>query len=208
MIQFYKPNAKNTGSACSFQYNEKDKAVWVNFVSQFSWNDQSKTGTFKKTPPEKRAYSKFSLTEIAGLVHAIETNGEYSNYHGDKERNTRFKFGPYLRDGNQIGYSFSLNQNNSKENVKKSFVIWFNFAEGRMLKEFGLTVLKNYFTDCIKTNTRRYAHINEAQQPSNPPLDSLLKPSENQQTATKVEEKVENALSNQDNTPEDDGIPW
>jgi len=77
-----------------------------------------------------------------------------------------------------------------------------------MLKEFGLTVLKNYFTDCIKTNTRRYAHINEAQQPSNPPLDSLLKPSENQQTATKVEEKVENALSNQDNTPEDDGIPW
>ena len=69
----------------------------------------------------------------------------------------------------------------------RSFIIGFNFAEGRMLKEYALTVLKNYFTDSIESN-----------QFSNG----------NQQTATKTEEKVENTPSSQDNTPEDDGIPW
>ena len=47
MLQFYKPNAKNTGSACSFSYNKNDKALWVNFIKQSSWNGQTKSGTFK-----------------------------------------------------------------------------------------------------------------------------------------------------------------
>ena len=152
MLQFYKPNAKNTGSACSFSYNKKDKALWVNFVKQASWNDSSKTGTFKGSGPDKKANSKFSVTELAGLVHAIETNSEFSNFHGTKERNTTFKFSPYVRDGNQVGFSFSLNQNNSQENIKKSFLIGFTFAEGRMLKQYALTVLNNYFLTSIEEN--------------------------------------------------------
>ena len=187
MIQFYKPNAKNTGSACSFSYSKKDKALWVNFVRQSSWNTESKTGTFRGAAPEKKAYSKFSVTELAGLVHAIETNGEYGNFHGTKERNTTFKFSPYIREGNQVGYSFSLSQNNAQENVKKSFIIGFNFAEGRMLKEYALTVLKNYFTDSIESYqlNNNYNRNNE-----------------------KTEEKVENTSQPKDNTQEDDSIPW
>ena len=190
MIQFYKPNSKNTGSACSFSYNKKDKALWVNFIRQASWNAESKTGTFKGATPDKKASSKFSVTELAGLVHAIETNGEYGNFHGNKERNTTFKFSPYIREGNQVGYSFSLNQNNSQENLKKSFIIGFTFAEGRMLKEYALTVLKNYFTEEIDTN--QYNNSNQ-QAPK---------------SQQKTEEKVENTAPNQDNTTEDDGIPW
>ena len=190
MIQFYKPNAKNTGSACSFSYNKKDKALWVNFIRQASWNAESKTGTFKGATPDKKASSKFSVTELAGLVHAIETNGEYGNFHGNKERNTTFKFSPYIREGNQVGYSFSLNQNNSQENLKKSFIIGFTFAEGRMLKEYALTVLKNYFTEEIDTN--QYNNSNQ-QAPK---------------SQQKTEEKVENTAPTQDNTTEDDGIPW
>tara|TARA_Y100000361_G_scaffold153006_1_gene173780 strand:- start:334 stop:906 length:573 start_codon:yes stop_codon:yes gene_type:complete len=190
MIQFYKPNSKNTGSACSFSYNKKDKALWVNFIRQASWNAESKTGTFKGATPDKKASSKFSVTELAGLVHAIETNGEYGNFHGNKERNTTFKFSPYVREGNQVGYSFSLNQNNSQENLKKSFIIGFTFAEGRMLKEYALTVLKNYFTEEIDTN--QYNNSNQ-QAPK---------------SQQKTEEKVENTAPTQDNTTEDDGIPW
>ena len=152
-----------------------------------SQDGDSKTGTFKGASPEKKAYSKFSVTELAGLVHAIETNGEYGNFHGNKERNTTFKFSPYLREGNQVGYSFSLNQSNSQENVKKSFIIGFNFAEGRMLKEYALTVLKNYFTDSIESNQYNNSSQGTAQ----------------------TEEKVENTAPVQDNTTEeDDGIPW
>ena len=188
MLQFYKPNAKNTGSACSFSYNKNDKALWVNFIKQSSWNGQTKSGTFKGSGPEKKANSKFSVTELAGLVHAIETNGEYGNFHGTKERNTTFKFCPYIRDGSQIGYSFSLNQNNQKEGVKKSFIIGFNFAEGRMLKEYALTVLSNYFTDCIEESQFSTSHP---------------------QTNRKTEEKVETSTPTEDNSQEVDlDVPW
>ena len=103
-------------------------------------------------------------------------------FHGTKERNTTFKFCPYIRDGSQIGYSFSLNQNNAKEGVKKSFIIGFNFAEGRMLKQYALTVLNNYFTECIE---------------------------ESQSYTKKTEEKVETPSSTEDNSQEIDlDVPW
>ena len=186
MLQFYKPNAKNTGSACSFSYNKKDRALWVNFIKQASWNNETKNGTFKGSGPDKKANSKFSVTELAGLVHAIETNGEYGGFHGTKERNTTFKFCPYIRDGSQIGYSFSLNQNNAKEGVKKSFIIGFNFAEGRMLKQYALTVLNNYFMECIEES------------------QSYVK-----KTEEKTEEKIEMNTSTGDNNQEIDlDVPW
>jgi hypothetical protein len=122
------------------------------------------------------------VTELAGLVHAIETNGEYGNFHGTKERNTTFKFCPYMRDGSQVGYSFSLNQNNTQEGTKKSFIIGFNFAEGRMLKQYALTVLNNYFMDCIE---------------------------ESQSYNKKSEEKVETSAPTKDNSQEVDlDVPW
>ena len=128
------------------------------------------------------------MTELAGLVHAIETNGEYGNFHGTKERNTTFKFCPYIRDGNQIGYSFSLNQNNTQEGMKKSFIIGFNFAEGRMLKEYALTVLNNYFTNCIEESQYGNSH------PPVPP---------------KTDKKVETQASTEDNSQEVDlDVPW
>jgi len=188
MLQFYKPNPKSTGSACSFSYNKTDKALWVNFIKQASWNTQSKTGTFKGSGPDKKANSKFSVTELAGLVHAIETNGEYGGFHGTKERNTTFKFCPYMREGNQVGYSFSLNQSNAQEGTKKSFIIGFNFAEGRMLKQYALTVLNNYFTDCIEESQFSTSH-----------------PAANKKT----EEKIETSAPTKDNNQEVDlDVPW
>ena len=56
-----------------------------------------------------------------------------------------------------------------------------------MLKEYALTVLKNYFTDSIESNQ----------------FDNSK-----QYNSGKTEEKVENTPPAQDNTPEDDGIPW
>jgi hypothetical protein len=87
-----------------------------------------------------------------------------------------------MRDGSQVGYSFSLNQSNAQEGTKKSFIIWFNFAEGRMLKQYALTVLNNYFTGCIE---------------------------ESQSYNKKIEEKVENSAPAKDNSQEVDlDVPW
>ena len=116
------------------------------------------------------------------MVHAIETNGEFGNFHGTKERNTTFKFSPYVREGSQVGYSFALGQNNTVEGVKKSFLIGFTFPEGRMLKEYALTVLNNYFMDCIE---------------------------ESQSYSKKTEEKVETSAVTKDNNQEVNlDVPW
>ena len=104
------------------------------------------------------------------------------------ERNTTFKFAPYVRDGSQIGYSFSLNQNNQAEGIKKSFLIGFTFPEGRMLKQYALTVLNNYFMDCIEANQFG---------------------GNNNDYNKKTQEKVENPTSTEDNTQEADlDVPW
>jgi len=185
MLQFYKPNSKNTGSACSFSYNKQDKALYVSFVRQASWNSQTKTGSFKGSGLDKKASSKVSSTELAGLVHSLEANTEYNAFHGNTDKNTTFKLAPYSKDGSQVGYSFALNQRDNPNNVKKSFIIGFNFAEGRMLKEYILASLRSYFED----------NINDWNQ-------------------KEQKKKVENNAPSQDNTPnaspKDDisDMPW
>ena len=115
----------------------------------------------------------------------MENTGTFTE---PRKENTTFKFCPYVRDGSQIGYSFSLNQNNSQEGTKKSFIIGFNFAEGRMLKQYALTVLNNYFTDCIEESQFSGSHP---------------------QTNKKTEEKVETPASAEDNSQEVDlDVPW
>lgn len=47
MIQFYKPNPRNSGSACSF-YKTRDGAIMFSIIKQASWDDSKKTGSFQK----------------------------------------------------------------------------------------------------------------------------------------------------------------
>ena len=48
MIQFYKPNPKVTGNACSF-FLTADGSIMASMIKQDSWNDAKKTGSFQKT---------------------------------------------------------------------------------------------------------------------------------------------------------------
>jgi hypothetical protein len=199
MLQFYKPNPKNTGAACSFSYNKKDKAVWVNFVKQSGWNSDTRTGTFRGSGPDKKANSKFNMTEIAGLVHAIETAGEYSNYHGNKDRNTKFTFCPYLQNEKQVGYSFKLAQSNSADGTNKSFLIGFKFEESRLLKQYLLTVINNYSLESIE-QSQQYKNSNEYNKAPSDYSKNLIPPQE------KVE-KVDSTMDNNQSGNTDD-IPW
>jgi len=185
MLKYYKPNKNNTGSACSFSYNKRDKALWVNFVRQSS---PDKSAPFKGSGPEKKASSKLNPKELAGLVRAIETNGEYGNFHSTPKGTTSYKFGPYVKDGEQLGHSFSLNQNSTENDSKKSFVMGFDFAEGWLLKQYLQTVLSGYCVDCIDENQFGSDH-----------------PSSNKKT----EEKVETPAPAEDNKQDVDlDIPW
>ena len=145
-LQFYKGNAKVTGTACSFQ--TKGPSLFVNFIKQHSWNEAKKLGSFRENAknPEKTTVLKFNAVEAAGMVDAIDRNAEYKFYHTAPNSNAMGKFCPYLRDNAQIGFSFNATKEQKGDTVNKvSFLIGFTFAESVLVKTFLLEFIRNSF---------------------------------------------------------------
>ena len=139
MISFYKPNSKNTGTACSFSVNPKDESIWSSLIKQSSWNDSKKIGSFSENQnnPAKSVKIKFSLTEAAGILDAIDRNTEFSAYHTSEKQSTQIKFSPYIRENKQVGYSYMVSKTDKQNSEnKQSYLIGFYFNEARLLKEF------------------------------------------------------------------------
>jgi hypothetical protein len=155
MLQFYKPNSKNTGCGCSFKYSAKDDCIFVNLIKQASWDDQTKRGSFagNSQNPKMSCSVKLSLTEAADVISAVRRNGDVSAFHDSAKQVTRIKFSPYIRPlkddpskSAQVGYSFSVSKE-SKENAqdKTSFLIGFTFGEGVRLESFFCFALAKSF---------------------------------------------------------------
>ena len=111
MINFYKANPRVTGTACSFYLNPRDNVFFSTMIKQDSWDSNRRIGSFAKNKdnPSKKVNIKFSPTEIAGIIDALESNREFGGYHGSNQV-VKFKFCPYLKDGKQIGFSYSVNK--------------------------------------------------------------------------------------------------
>jgi hypothetical protein len=139
MISFYKPNSKNTGTACSFSVNPKDESIWSSLIKQSSWNESKKIGSFSENQnnPSKSVKIKFSLTEAAGILDALERNSEFSAYHTSDKQVTRIKLAPYIKDAKQVGYSYMVSKEDKQNSEnKQAYLIGFYFNEARLLKEF------------------------------------------------------------------------
>lgn len=148
MIAFYKPNSKNTGTACSFSVNPKDESIWSSLIKQASWNESKKIGSFSENQnnPSKSVKIKFSLTEAAGILDALERNTEFSAYHTSEKQSTQIKFSPYIREGNQVGYSYMISKTDKQNSEnKQSYLIGFYFNEARLLKQFLSYALDSVF---------------------------------------------------------------
>ena len=148
MISFYKPNSKNTGTACSFTVNAKDASIWSSLIKQASWNDAKKIGSFSENQnnPNKSVKIKFSLTEAAGILDSLERNTEFSAYHTSEKQSTQIKFSPYIRDDKQVGYSYMVSKTDKQNSEnKQSYLIGFYFNEARLLKEFISYALNSTF---------------------------------------------------------------
>jgi hypothetical protein len=142
-LQFYKPNSSNKGSAVSISLNPKDMGVYVSFIKQYSWNGQSKTGSFKenKDNPAAKKNIKLNETEVSGLIRAIETNGKWSSFHKfNNEKGSSISFSPYLKDEQMLG--FGLKVSDSKES---SFSIGFTNDESIKLREWLKAALRQCF---------------------------------------------------------------
>lgn len=175
MLQFYKPNSKNTGCGCSFKYSAKDDCIFVNMIKQASWDDQTKRGSFAGNAqnPKASCSVKLSLTEAGDIISAVRRNGEVTAFHDSAKQVTRIKFSPYVRPTKedpsktaQVGYSFSVSKE-SKENAqdKTSFLIGFTFGEGVRLESFLCFALAKSFEKAIQEDNNRSAAIPPAATP-------------------------------------------
>ena len=150
MIQFYKPNPKVTGTACSFWLNN-DGSIMSSMIKQDSWDSQKRIGSFSKNKdnPKGKAIVKFSTSEVGGIIDSLESNRPFSAYHSSKNQITKINFGPYIskKENKQIGFSYSINKEDKEDSTNKfGFIIGFNYGEGRLLKEYLLEVLRDGFS--------------------------------------------------------------
>jgi len=141
MINFYKPTAKNTGHACQFWFSKSEKSFFVELLKQHSWNQQTKTGSFKgsKGNPCKRTIIKLGLVEACEILESIDKNSKWSTFHTNEKNTTQIYFEPYIRDGQQVGFSFKVNKSSKQDTTqsgKSSFLIGFKNSEARLLKEY------------------------------------------------------------------------
>ena len=140
MLQFYKPNAKNTGSSCTFSFKHSDKAMFASLMRQHSWDSAKRRGSFagNKKNPKAQVSVKFSMMEAGGIIDSIESNRKLSAYHSNSKQVTKINFGPYIPKGKeQLGFTLSINREAKEDSTDTStFLIGFNFQEARLLKEY------------------------------------------------------------------------
>ena len=85
IVQYYKPNSRNTGCAFSFDIGANNKnqepCVYIRAVKQYSWNDKSRSGSFSENAkdPDKSISIKLNEIEVGGFIRAIEKYSERWN---------------------------------------------------------------------------------------------------------------------------------
>lgn len=162
-VQFYKPNAKVTGSACSF-WTSEDGSIMSSMIKQDSWDDSRKRGSFSKNKdnPNKKVIIKLNATEAGAIVDALESGRKWSGYHQSKNQITKINFGPYERNGEQVGYSYSVNKEEKEDSTNKtSFIIGFTFGEGVVLRE----ALKGAITKSLDSDFSQSGQVQQKSQP-------------------------------------------
>ena len=137
IVQYYKPNAKNTGCAFSFDIgaNNKNKepCVYVRAVKQYSWDGSKRTGSFSGNAkdPEKSISIKLNEIEIGGFINAITNYKEFSAFHSYEDNKTSISFKPYTKKDGTAAFSFGVTRNSTNK-----FGIGVEMSEAYGLSEF------------------------------------------------------------------------
>jgi len=116
-------------------------------IKQKSWNAKTRIGSFSenKDDPQKRVIVKFSVTEICAIIDSILRNSSCDGYHGSNQI-VKYKFGPYQKEGKQVGFSFGIQKEDKEDSTnKQSYIIGFTFPESRLLVNYLETIIKQSF---------------------------------------------------------------
>jgi len=198
MVHFYKPNAKVTGTASSFWFNNEENTFFSSMIKQDSWNSSKRTGSFVKNKknPKATVIVKFSAAEVAGIVDTIESDREFSTYHSSQNQITKIKFCPYIRDGNQVGFSYQINKENKEDSTEKTgFVIGFQYPEARLLKQYLINALNKsfkFYSNKSDQNDQQYVrHPANPANPANPTNPTVAEALQSTPTKAQKEEDAD-----------------
>ena len=137
IVQYYKPNSKNTGCAFSFDIGANNKnqepCVYVRAIKQHSCNDKTRTGSFSENAkdPDKSISIKLNEIEVGGLIFAIEKYKEFSAFHSYEDNKTSISFKPYKKKDGTDAFSFGVTRNSANK-----FGIGVEMSEAYGLREF------------------------------------------------------------------------
>ena len=137
IVQYYKPNSKNTGCAFSFDIGANNKnqepCVYVRAIKQHSWNSKTRTGSFSENAknPEKSISIKLKEIEVGGLIFAIEKYNQFSAFHSYEDNKTSISFKPYKKKDGTDAFSFGVTRNSANK-----FGIGVEVSEAYGLREF------------------------------------------------------------------------
>lgn len=148
-LNFYKPNKSNNGTAVSFnaskpQNSDKEQegpVLYVSFVKQAGWNDQTKKGSFSENAknPEKTAALKLNQTEAASIIRAVRQSAKFSTVHVYQGSTTSIMFGPYVKKSGDNAFSFSIKKG------EQSFLIGFELGEAELIAQYMENYLRKSF---------------------------------------------------------------
>lgn len=101
----YKPNAKNTGAAFTFDAtkdNSGKSVLFVSMIQQYSWDDQRKTGSFKQNAknPDKSTTIKLTEVEAGEFISSFKTRIPFIGFHKTQDKTTVIKLTPW--DKNRV----------------------------------------------------------------------------------------------------------
>ena len=153
IVQYYKPNSRNTGCAFSFDIGVNNKnqepCVYIRAVKQFSWNDKTRSGSFSENAknPEKSISIKLNEIEVGGFIHAIEKYTEFSAFHSYEDNKTSISFKPYQKKDGAKAFSFGVTRNSANK-----FGIGVEMSEGYMLLEFCKSFLQELYAIRLQNN--------------------------------------------------------
>ena len=153
MINFYKPNSKNTGNAFGFrlgiQGKSEEPCLYMTAVKQHSWDSNKKSGSFSgnSKDPEKSVSMKFNESELGGFICAIENYEKYNAFHSFDDNKTSISLSPYTKNDGTKAFSFSVTRNSANK-----FGIGLEMSEAYLLANYFKFVLNKIFT--YRTQTK------------------------------------------------------
>jgi hypothetical protein len=139
-IQIYKPNSKNAGAAFTFALSKGSNgtapSLYISAISQFSWDEGKKIGTFggNAKNPEKTVNVKINELECGEIISAFRDRRDFTTFHSYEGSSTTIKLSPWDKPSKISKYDPSSKSFKDEKIIIPAFGITISKGKGNSFK--------------------------------------------------------------------------